>query len=85
MTTLQNTPTTTAAPALQRYDAFLASIPASSTTGWRWRKEGMIRTTNIAGRCYVSAAAIQSFLTRAEAGEFAKEHKTPAVQQTRAA
>ncbi len=66
------------APSLQRYDAWLRTIPASSTTGWRWRKENMIRTLNIAGRVYVSSDAIAEFLTRAERGEFAQEHKTPA-------
>lgn len=72
---------TTTAPAtvppLQRYDKWLKSLPASSTTGWRWRKQGMIRTTNISGRVYVRAEAIAEFLARAEAGEFAEEHVTP--------
>jgi hypothetical protein len=72
------------APTFQRFDAWLRSIPASTTTGWRWRKENMIRTVNIAGRVYVSSDAITEFLTRAERGEFAQEHKTPAPA-TRAA
>jgi hypothetical protein len=70
---------TTTAPALQRYDGWLASIPASSTTGWRWRKENKIQTINIAGRQYITAEAIAEFLARAQAGEFAKEHKTPSA------
>ena len=79
--------TKTEAPAFQRYEAWLKTIPASSTTGWRWRREGMVNTINIAGRCYISAEEIARFLARAESGEFAKEHKvpTPATVNARAA
>lgn len=64
-------------PPLQRYDKWLKSLPASSTTGWRWRREGRVKTVNIAGRQYVTAAEIARFIARAEAGEFAAEHVTP--------
>jgi len=67
------------APKLQRFDSWLSTIPASSTTGWRWRKERMIRTLNIAGRVYVADDAIAEFMARAERGEFAKAHVTPAL------
>ena len=77
--------TKTEAPALVRYDAWLKTIPASSTTGWRWRREGMVKTINIAGRCYISAEEISRFLARAESGEFAQEHKTPATINAKAA
>ena len=69
---------TAAAPALRRFDHWLASIPASPTSGWRWRKNGWIKTVNICGRCYISTEEIARFLGRAEAGEFSKEHKVPA-------
>ncbi len=65
------------APSLQRYDAWLRSIPASSTTGWRWRRQGWVNVINICGRTYISAEEIARFLARAERGEFAQEHKTP--------
>jgi hypothetical protein len=71
--------TTTTVPALQRYDGWLASIPASSTTGWRWRKERKVRVINVSGRIYITAEAIAEFINRAQAGEFAKEHKTPSA------
>ena len=77
----ENRPTTkhpAAAPALRRFDHWLASIPASPTSGWRWRKNGWIKTVNICGRCYISTEEIARFLGRAEAGEFSKEHKVPA-------
>lgn len=64
-------------PAMMRYDTWLRSIPCSSTTGWRWRRDNMIRTINVSGRCYITQEEIQRFLARAEAGEFAKDHVTP--------
>jgi hypothetical protein len=67
------------APKLHRFDSWLRTIPASSTTGWRWRKERMIRTLNIAGRVYIAEDAIAEFMVRAERGEFAKQHVTPTL------
>jgi len=51
---------------------FLESVGCSRTTGYRWRKSGWIVTVTIAGRPYVRREAIDRFLNRAEAGEFAK-------------
>jgi hypothetical protein len=51
---------------------FIDSIGCSRTTGWRWRKRGWIETVSIAGRPYVRRDAIDRFLTRAQAGEFAE-------------
>jgi hypothetical protein len=62
---------------LLAYDHWLAELPISPATGWRWRKRGWIPTINIAGRVYVSRAAIAEFERRAAAGEFAREHITP--------
>ena len=59
------------------YDQWLASLPISAATGWRWRRRGWIATINIAGRVYVSRRDIAEFERRAAAGEFAKEHVTP--------
>lgn len=72
ITTPNNTP-----GALMRFEAWLKTVPASTTTGWRWRREGKIKTLNVSGRQYVTAAAVQEFISRAEAGEFAEEHITP--------
>ena len=47
----------------------------TSTTGWRWRKRGILPTTNIYGRLYVTAESLVEFHRRANAGEFAKETK----------
>ena len=62
---------------LVSYDSWLASVPISPATGWRWRKRGLIDTINICGRLYLSRKAIAEFERRAAAGEFAKEHVTP--------
>jgi hypothetical protein len=65
-------------PPIQSFASFLESLGRDPITGWRWRKAGMIETLNICGRQYVTAEAIAQFKRRAEAGEFAKIHKTPA-------
>ncbi len=60
------------APSVLAYAHWLASIPVSSTTGWRWVRDGRIEPINIAGRLYVTRAEIERFQARATAGEFAK-------------
>jgi hypothetical protein len=37
----------------------------------------MLKTVNIGGKHYVTAAAVQDFLDRAKAGQFAKPPRTP--------
>jgi hypothetical protein len=60
-------------PRLISFNKFLEDLNLTSTTGWRWRKRGVIQTVNIYGRLYVSQDAIVDFHRRATAGEFAKE------------
>ncbi len=62
---------------LVAFEAWLSSISRSSVTGYRWRKLGWIEVINIAGRLYISRAAIARFEARAAAGEFSKPHKAP--------
>jgi len=64
-------------PQLRSFAQWLREIPASKTTGWRWRRKNWIRTVNLSGKIYVSADAITEFIRRAEAGEFSAEAKTP--------
>jgi len=54
---------------------WLEQIGVTPTTGWRWRKKGVIKTINIYGRLYISEESIAEFLSRAKAGEFAVESK----------
>jgi len=62
---------------LVSYDRWLRGIGKTPPTGWRWRRRGWIETVNIAGRLYISRAAIVEFERRAAAGEFSKIHVTP--------
>ena len=56
---------------------FAEQLGRSSVTLWRWRREGWLKTINIAGRPYVTAEAVAEFTKRAAAGEFAKTPYTP--------
>lgn len=70
----QNTmPTNEPIHRLISLNKFLENMGVTSTTGWRWRKKGMIPTVNIYGRLYVSEDTIAEFHRRATAGEFAKD------------
>jgi hypothetical protein len=62
---------------IKPYCQFLNEIDRSPCTGWRWRKNGWIKTINIAGKLYVTEEAMANFRARAEAGEFSKEPKVP--------
>jgi hypothetical protein len=53
------------------------SVGLAAVTAWRFRKRGWLKTVNIAGRVYITEAAVQEFMRRAEAGEFARVHKVP--------
>jgi hypothetical protein len=51
---------------------WLDHIGVSATTGWRWRKRGWLHVVNIAGRMYLTRAALTEFEQRAQAGEFSR-------------
>jgi len=67
--------TTVPTPKLINFSKWLAEMGVTATTGWRWRKKGILRTINIYGRLYLSDDAIAEFHRRASAGEFAAELK----------
>lgn len=56
---------------------FTRQAGISACTLWRWRKLGWLRTTNIAGRQYISSEDLAEFKRRAAAGEFSKPHPVP--------
>lgn len=58
------------------FDNWLASINRTPTTGWRWRKQGLIQALVINGRLYVSRKAILNFERRVAAGEFARTRRS---------
>lgn len=62
-------------PRLVALNKWLADMGVTSTTGWRWRKKGVLRVTDIYGRLYISEEAAAEFHRRATAGEFALEVK----------
>ena len=53
-------------------DKWTADVGINPSTAWQWRKRGWLKTVNIAGRHYITAAQRGEFLRRAEAGEFAQ-------------
>ncbi len=67
------------------FDEYLRGRNLTRTTGYRYRKQGLIHTTNIFGRLYVTRDEITAFERRAIAGEFHKEAKTPARRELVAA
>jgi len=67
---------------IQSLNAFLAGMGVDTITGWRWRNKGWLETVNICGRVYVTQAQIQSFIRRAERGEFSQVHKAPGRART---
>jgi predicted site-specific integrase-resolvase len=62
-------------PRLVSLNKWLEQMGVTSTTGWRWRRKGILRATNIYGRLYLDEEAIGDFHRRATAGEFAIESR----------
>lgn len=56
---------------------WLRGLNISSTTGWRWRKMGLIAPVNVFGKLYLTAEEISRFKSRAVAGEFFKKPTVP--------
>ena len=59
------------------FEGFLRGRNLTRTTGYRYRKQGLISVCNIFGRLYVTREEIENFERRAIAGEFSKRAKTP--------
>jgi len=62
---------------LVSFDSWLEALDKTRTTGWRWRKDGLISAVNVFGKLYVSRDEISRFERRAIAGEFHREAKMP--------
>ena len=56
---------------------FIEETGLSPTTIWRYRSKGWLKTFNIAGRQYISRAAIAEFNRRCESGEFSAAPANP--------
>jgi hypothetical protein len=61
---------------------WMEQVGVTTTTTWRWRRKGWLKTINICGRQYVTPAAMREFLERAERGDFAQVHKAPKRKAT---
>src|SRR5690606_21833627 len=62
---------------LVAFDHWLEERGSSRTTGYRYRKQGLVDTVNIFGRLFISRDEIARFEKRAIAGEFSREVSTP--------
>jgi hypothetical protein len=66
---------------LVSFDEWLRSISLTRTTGYRYRRKGLVNTVNIFGRLYISREEIGRFEARAMSGEFAREVSAPSRQK----
>lgn len=73
----QETPCDSSPSNLFSFDEWLRGRNLTRTTGYRYRKQGIISTVNIFGRLYITREEIANFERRAVAGEFNKAAKTP--------
>lgn len=61
---------------------FARQIGRTPVTIWRWQKIGWLDAAiNVAGRPYLTREAIEKFMRRAAAGEFAKAPHAPRKQK----
>jgi hypothetical protein len=80
-----NSPTPQSTGGLMSFYGWLASLDKTRSTGWRWRKDGLVKTVNVFGKLYVTREEVARFETRALAGEFYREAKTPTPRARAAA
>ena len=62
------------------FELWLKLIGRDQVTGWRWAKAGIVTTSNVLGRSFITADEIKRFWTRVKAGEFAIEPKGAAAK-----
>ena len=76
-------PTTTSFPTVRALDQFTADLGVSATTVWKWRKQGILKTHNLHGKNFISAAEAERFIQRLESGEFSRDKKVPPPPRAR--
>ena len=59
------------------FEKWLEGRNLTRTTGWRYRKLGLIETVNVIGRLYITRDEIEHFERRAIAGDFRRSTTTP--------
>jgi hypothetical protein len=55
---------------LVSFDLWIKQLGKARTTGWRWRRDGIVSTLNVFGKIYIQRSEIERFERRALAGEF---------------
>jgi hypothetical protein len=58
---------------------FTAQIGVDSTTVWRWRRDGILKTVNINGKLFILPSDLAEFNRRVASGEFSKEIAPPSA------
>lgn len=67
------------------FDDYLKGRGLTRITGYRYRKQGLLKTVNIFGRLYIERDEVARFEARAIAGDFHREAKTPSRRELAAA
>lgn len=70
-------------PTVRALDKFTADLGVSATTVWKWRKQGILKTHNLHGKQFISAAEAERFVQRLEAGEFSRQKAVPPPPRAR--
>ena len=63
------------------FDTWLEGMSKTRTTGWRWRKEGIVSTINVFGKLYITRHEIERFEQKAMSGGFHKEVISPSARR----
>ncbi len=69
--------TSSAVRGLKPFNRWCGENGITRATGWRWRRDGVIKTINIYGRQYVSREEEERFQQRANRGDFYRGPHTP--------
>lgn len=56
---------------LVKLSEWMGKVGISSTTVWRWRKRGWLKTVNIGGLEYLTYEDLANFMVKAKSGDFA--------------
>jgi hypothetical protein len=72
-------------PSIKSLDTFRQEMGISDSTLWRWRRQGILETTSIHGRLYITHEQAARFVARVSSGEFSKVKPVPPPPRKRKA
>ncbi len=58
---------------MKPFSRFCRECGFSYTTGWRFRRAGLVEVINLRGRPYILQTEVERFKARAAAGEFSRQ------------